>query len=331
MKYIMTVIMSCLLVSDGNTQINHVFAGGELFNHGIVDLSLNSKISWSTDRTNKPGYFSVIENGGFTGFSDAAHINGYVKKYGNSGFIFPVGNGKSLRTFEISASGNISDAFAVAWIDGDPSETIDPTEPSAGKHSIKSFAGAITQVSNVGQWDWQVGESENLGYGTTGTGTGLNIRLTIPDMRNFAEPSELRIVGWNGFQWIDLSGKPTATDNSEYSNLTGIMIAGISAVGIGKVTDEKNNTENSGFLLYPNPVINYDNINMRFKAEVSGKGQLIIHDAAGKLVFQKYTQYNTGVNILPIEVKHLANGTYYINLFGSSGEKIVTGKRFIKQ
>ena len=47
-------------------------------------------------------------------------------------------------------------------------------------------------------------------------------------MRSFAEPSELRIVGWNGLQWVDLSGKPTATGNTEYSNLTGIMIAGIS-------------------------------------------------------------------------------------------------------
>jgi hypothetical protein len=330
MKIIMTVVMSWILFI-GNTQVNYVVSGGELFNYGIVDLSLNSKISWSTDRSIKPGYFSVVENANFAGFSDAAHINGYVKKYGNTGFIFPVGNGKSLRAFEISSSENISDAFAVAWIEGDPSENIDPTDPGAGEHSIKSFAGSITQVSNVGQWDWQVGESESLGKGTTGNGNGLNIRVTIPDMRSFAEPSELRIVGWNGSQWIDLSGKPTATGNTEYSNITGSMIAGISAIGIGKVKDEYSYIENEGFLLYPNPVINYNNINARFRSIHTGTGQLLVYDAAGKLVIRKYVQYKWGINIISIEVKQLSNGTYYMNLFSAGGEKLFVGKRFIKQ
>ena len=330
MKVTITLILASLFIF-GNAQTNHVFSGAEMLNYGVVDLSLSTKIYWSTERSSKPGYFSVVENANFAGFSDAAHINGYVKKYGNSSFIFPVGNGKNLRALEISSPESTTDAYAVAWIEGDPSDSLDPTEPFSGKHPINSIAGEITQVSNVGQWDWQVGELENLGIGTTGNGSGLDIRITIPDMKHFGHASELRIVGWNGNQWIDLSGKATATGNTEYSNLTGTMIAGISAIAIGKVSNENIAEENSNFLLYPNPVVNYDDIHMRFKSIKSGTAQLIVFDGIGRRVIQKTVQYKTGINILPIEVKHLSNGTYYINLIGSSGEKIVTGKRFIKQ
>lgn len=330
MKSIITLVLG-FIIFNSNAQTNHVYAGGELLNYGIVDLSIINKTYWSTDRSNIPGYFSVMQNANFAGFSDAAHIDGYVKKYGNSSFIFPVGNGKSLRAFEISAPDKLTDAYAVAWIDGDPSENLDLTEPYAGKHSINSVKGDIIQVSNIGQWDWQTGEAENLGVGTTGDGKGINIRLTIPDLKNFAEPSALRIVGWNGTHWIDLSGTATATGNDEYSNITGTMIAGISAIGIGKVSSENNYADNASFLLYPNPVINYDNIHMRFKTTSSGTGQLIIYDAVGKQIIKKYIHYKADINLLAIDVKHLSNGIYYINLFGSSGEKIVSGKRFIKQ
>lgn len=328
MRVIVAIIFSCLTIG-GYTQINHVISGGEVINYGIVDLSLNSRIDWSTERSSNPGYFSVFENGDFIGFSNAVHINGYVKKFGNARFVFPVGNGNALRALEISPPEKITDAYAVAWIEGDPSDSLDLTAPNGGRHSIRSVAAPITHVSAIGQWDWQVGEAENLGAGTTGNGNGLNITLTLPDMRSFAEASALRMVGWNGFRWVDLSGRPTATGNIEYSKITGTMIAGITAIGIGKVADE--NMNRIGLLLYPNPVINYHNINIRFVTPDTGEGELFVYDAAGKLVIRQSIQYNTGVNIIPIEVQHLASGTYFINLFGSGGTKIFTGKRFVKQ
>lgn len=328
MKFIVTFIFCCLIV-DGYAQINHVISRGEFVNYGIVDLSLNGRINWSSERSKNPGYYSVVENGEFIGFSNTININGYVKKYGNSRFVFPIGNGNALRALEISSPVNITDAYATAWIEGDPSDSLDLTEPYSGRHSIRSVAAPITQVSAIGQWDWQVGEAENLGAGTTGNGNGLNITLTIPDLRSFGEASALRMVGWNGLQWVDLSGRPTATGNIEFSNITGTMIAGITAIGIGKVGDD--NTDRIGFSLYPNPVINYQNIYIRFVTPDIGEGQLFVYDAAGKLVIRQSIQYNTGVNIIPIEVKHLASGTYFINLFGSGGNKIFTGKRFVKQ
>ena len=223
-------------MSKGFAQANHVFSGGEALNFGIVDISLNPSVIWSSDRSDHPGYFSLIEEASYIGYSDLVNIDGYIKKYGNTSFIFPVGTGKDLRTLEISKPNDVSDAYATAWIEGDPSNNLDPTAPFAGKHSVFAITQKISAVSIVGQWDWQVGANNNLGKGTTGSGPGLIITVSMPDMSNFADASELRMVGWNGKNWVDLSGKPTASGNKENDKLSGTMISGISAIAIGRAT-----------------------------------------------------------------------------------------------
>ncbi len=228
--------MATLSALSGYTQGNHVFSGGELINVSVMDIPASGNITWATDRLSVPGYFSALNTAAFTGCSDAAHINGYVKKYGNSSFIFPVGTGNDIRTLGISSPLTATDAYATAWIGGNPGDMIDPTEPNAGLHSTLLFTSPIVAVSTAGQWDWQVGDAGNLGNGTTGTGEGLTITVSIPDMSSFANAANLRLVGWNGSSWIDLSGTATASGNTENSTLSGIMIPGITAVAVGSVS-----------------------------------------------------------------------------------------------
>lgn len=228
--------MATLSAISGYTQGNHVFSGGEAVNFSVMDIPASGISTWSTDRLSVPGYFSAVDTAAFTGCSDAANINGYIKKYGNNPFIFPVGNGNDLRTLEISSPIASTDAYATAWISGNPSDALDPTAPNAGAHSTLLFAAPIVAVSTAGQWDWQVGDAGNLGSGTTGNGNGLTITVSIPDMTSFANAVNLRLVGWNGAKWIDLSGAATATNNTENSTLSGTMIPGITAVAIGSVS-----------------------------------------------------------------------------------------------
>jgi hypothetical protein len=230
---ILSIILPALTM---HAQGTHVFSGGEFTNYAIVDIATAGGQTWSTDRAALPGYFSVINTASFTGCSDAANINGYIKKYGNNNFIFPVGNGSDLRTLEISSPATPSDAYATAWIAGDPGSNLDPTAPNAGPHTIFSVASPVVAVSPAGQWDWQVGDAGNLGITTTGTGAGLTVTVSIPDMTAFAATPNLRLVGWDGTQWIDLSGGPAATGNTENSTLSGTMKAGITAVAVGSVT-----------------------------------------------------------------------------------------------
>jgi hypothetical protein len=233
--YIKKVSIGCLMIFGfiylHAQSGNRVFTGGEFTNLGTIDLAAPGGQSWSTDRLATPGYFSATMGAIYTGASDAANINGYVKKYGNEAFTFPVGTGLDLRTLAISAPGAYTDVYATAWILGDPSGNLDPTGPNGGPHNISSMTPPINAVSNIGQWDWQTG----INLGATGNGAGLTVTASIPDMTTFAATSSLRLVGWNGSSWIDLSGAATASGNTENSSLTGTMVAGISAIGIGSI------------------------------------------------------------------------------------------------
>jgi Secretion system C-terminal sorting domain len=236
MRTFTCILVFILFATASFCQGNHVFSGGEAANFSIVDIPASGTATWSTDRTSTPGYFSIINTAAYTGCSDAANINGYIKKYGNNPFIFPVGSGNDLRTLEISSPLLTTDAYATAWIAGNPSNNLDHTAPNAGTHDVFAVAAPIIAVSTAGQWDWQVGEAGNLGSGTTGNGAGLTITVSIPDMTSFAVASSLRLVGWNGTNWIDLSGTATATGNTENSLLSGTMVPGITAVAIGTVS-----------------------------------------------------------------------------------------------
>jgi hypothetical protein len=235
MKLLLLFTFSVVGLAFGYAQSNRVFSGMEIFNYGILDISLNGSSTWTSERSSQPGYYCALENAIYIGYSDDSNIDGYIKKYGNTAFVFPVGNGKDLRTLEISKPNQLTDAYATAWIEGDPSRNLDPTTPYAGEHPVTAVEGNIIVVSKTGQWDWQVGEAANLSSTSTGNGAGLLLTVSIPDMTAFADADELRLVGWNGSSWVDLSAKPTATGNKEDSKLSGTMIAGISAIGIGKI------------------------------------------------------------------------------------------------
>lgn len=236
MKTSLIILLYFISLEKVVAQGNRVFSGAEIINYDIVDISVLNGLTWSTERAALPGYFSVMNSAVYTGCSDIENIDGYIKKYGNTSFIFPVGNGNDLRTLEISAPASGSDTYATAWIAGDPSLDLDPTAPGAGAHPVFAVTAPINLVSSVGQWDWQVGEASHLGNGTTGTGTGLTITVSIPDLTQFAPPTFLRLVGWNGTRWIDLSGTPTASGNKENSTLSGTMVADITAIAIGRTS-----------------------------------------------------------------------------------------------
>lgn len=236
MKYTTCTLLLMLTLAAANAQGNHVFSGAELVNFSVTDIAIRNGITWSTDRNSLPGYFSVVDTANYTGCTDAANIDGYIKKYGKGGFIFPVGNGKDLRTLEMSSPALTTDAYATAWILGDPGITADPTGPYAGTHPVNLVQSPLVMVSAIGQWDWQVGDAGNLGTGTTGTGAGLIITVSIPDMTHFAKAADLRLAGWNGIRWIDLSGHATTGSNIKNSSLTGIMQQGITAIAIASIS-----------------------------------------------------------------------------------------------
>lgn len=156
------------------------------------------------------------------GETDNQHVNGYVSKAGTTPFIFPVGDGIQLRTLTMEAPASISE-ISVAWFSGDPSVVTDPSDGTV--HSVTSVAAPITSVSPAGFWDWIV---------ESGSFTG-EVTVSLPDLGGAAAvASDLRLVGWDGTQWVAL-GTAGASGTAAGSALSGTLQAGITAIGIGSV------------------------------------------------------------------------------------------------
>ncbi len=165
-------------------------------------------------------------DGAFENPSNSNHINGYLGKRGNQSFTFPVGNGTALRSLQMSAPASITDHYTVAWLEGDPGIIPDPSNNNEF-HPITDVGNGISSVSKEGQWDW---------LAVSGNGSGLTIAATLPDMATYAASAgHLRLVGWDGSRWINLSENTGASGLAEGSTLNGTMQPGIAALGIGSV------------------------------------------------------------------------------------------------
>jgi tetrahydromethanopterin S-methyltransferase subunit F len=137
-----------------------------------------------------------------------------------------VGAGTDLRTLSISAPATSTDAYATAWIPGNPKTTPDPTNAGA-LHDTAAVSGIITKVAGIGQWDWQA---------LSGNGAGLTVTASMPDLSGFAPKERLRLVGWDNTtgKWVAL-GTSAPAANTENTLISGTMTAGIGAIGIGSI------------------------------------------------------------------------------------------------
>ena len=187
------------------------------FANGITTTVRNNTIAGSLKFAD-----NAIYSGGNT---DAQHVNGYVTKTGDDGFTFPVGDGTQLRTLTMAAPAAATDSVSVAWFTGNPSSIIDPSDGTT--HSTTSTGAPIQWVSPVGFWDW---------IPASGSFTN-SITVSIPDLSSAnVNAADLRLVGWNGVQWIPL-GTTGATGNTAGSVLSGTMQNGITAIGIGSISN----------------------------------------------------------------------------------------------
>lgn len=194
----------------GTTQIHpggHYGVYGTLvFNSGNLVTPRNV----STDNV----YFT--SGAAHSGASDASHVDGYVSKIGNTAFTFPVGNASDLRTLQISAPGNVAAHLSTAYM------------PDLGEGS-NTPSPSIARIFATGSWDW---------VAVTPSTTDLNVTTSIPDVSAWeATAANLRLVGWDGSQWLDLSASANASGVTENSTLSGIIPTGtaITQIAIGSI------------------------------------------------------------------------------------------------
>ncbi|MDR6197576.1 T9SS type A sorting domain-containing protein [Siphonobacter sp. SORGH_AS_0500] len=214
-----------LVLKNGASSLFNInnSAGANVYNQATFQNGITTTVR-STHQASALRFEASSSYSG--GSTDAQHVNGYVSKIGNTAFTFPVGSGSDIRTLAIAAPADAATHLSTAWFPGDPSTVTDPSDNAT--HSTSTVTGPITSVSTAGFWD----------FVKVAGSSSLDVTVSMPDLSGFAPASDLRLVGWNGSSWIDLSGNANASGNAENSTLSGTVPVGINitALAIGSIT-----------------------------------------------------------------------------------------------
>ncbi|MDR6809247.1 hypothetical protein J2Y45_006461, partial [Dyadobacter sp. BE34] len=164
-----------------------------------------------TDRTPLAAV-SFSESSKVTNISDNHHVDGYVKKYGASKFVFPVGQNGRYRPF--AAEGN---EVLGAYFGSNPGAA---TLPQGAPFSVSSRASSLSAVAAIEYWDVN-------GINPTRLTLTWNIASGIADLTG-GDLSMLTIAGWNSAtaRWENINSKVDEV------SVTGVA----SSLGVGSIT-----------------------------------------------------------------------------------------------
>ncbi len=131
-------------------------------------------------------YLNFVAGSSASAYSNASHVEGPVRKTGNSAFTFPVGNSGIYREITISAPGNVTDHFTAQYF---------KAAQSYGDYT--TFDPSFATLSSCEYWllDRTNGTSNvsvTLSWNTSECGTSY-----------ITDPSSLRVSRWNGSLWTD--------------------------------------------------------------------------------------------------------------------------------
>lgn len=311
-----------LIVSNGSAALFNISN-----DNGISisrQLTLNNGITTTVTSRHQNGAIRLADNATVVAtISGSRHVNGYVTKTGNDAFTFPLGNGSQLRSLQISAPSSVAATLTAAWLTGSPASVTDPSDGTTHPITGTALGGNIVGMYSGGSWDWI---SNNV-YTNT-----LTVTVLLPDLSGFANATALRLVGWNGRQWIPLNNASSASGNTEGSTLQGFISpdSSYTALGIGKISetgpvfsklDQTITTDvtQRNIIVFPNPT--------QHEVRVSGlqKNEAVkLFDMQGRLLLQKTG--NSGTLLLSLET--LAEGCYILRVDDRLGSPSVIKKIF---
>ena len=89
--------------------LNTENSSGITLNNNLHVSNVHTFINGIISTSATPNYLVYESGSSYTGSSDARHVNGWVKKLGNTAFTFPVGNGTYLREIAITTISAVSE------------------------------------------------------------------------------------------------------------------------------------------------------------------------------------------------------------------------------
>ncbi len=187
-----------------------------------------------TERTSPMGYLSFVGTATWINASNSAHVDGYVRSYKTSSFIFPIGDNGVYRPAGVSVASFTAPTDA-AYFAVNPTNAIttslkggnEPALPSGGPFNTSSLGTGISAIDNLEYWDINgtTPAKITLTWNTTsavGTLTGNSL-------------ANLTIVGWDGSKWVEVPSTFDATS----------VLGGSSTLTAGSITTDATITPNS--------------------------------------------------------------------------------------
>ncbi|GAB4134437.1 MAG: hypothetical protein OHK0045_23130 [Raineya sp.] len=195
--------------TGGNVSLNTTNAlvsGTATFTAGILNAS---------DATTARMEFLAGSN--YTGASAASHVQGWVRKVGNTAFTFPVGSGGVYAPAGISAPSNATHHFTARYFNTSP-------------HSLYNTGSLLSPLKNVSVCEyWQIDR-------TNGT-SNVNVTLSYDNPRSCLtpDPAGLVVARWNGAAWAS-EGQSAQTGTTASGTITSNVVTSFSPFTLGNIT-----------------------------------------------------------------------------------------------
>lgn len=162
---------------------------GFIINNNLSVGGVHTFINGILTTSATPNYMVYETGAAYSGDNDSRHINGWVKKYGNSDFIFPVGNAVYERGIALTGLTAVSE-FNIRHVAATPPNNINLLSPLVLVDTNEYWT--INKIS----------------------GGSANVVLTWDDSK-FPIPqvtiSNLRAAYYNGTKWTSIGGAYTGT------------------------------------------------------------------------------------------------------------------------
>ncbi|MBS1609491.1 MAG: T9SS type A sorting domain-containing protein [Bacteroidetes bacterium] len=173
--------------------------GSHVFTSGLITTSAT------------PNYLIYEAGSSYSGDNDSRHVNGWVKKFGNTSFVFPVGDATYERTIQLSSL-SASSEFNVSYKKPTPNalSVLSPliVMDAAEYWPVTKISGGTAKATL--NWD--------------------NSKVAFPNW----VLSGIVVAGYNGSLWTDQGGGGTATGNvMTTGSVTSSSMSSFNLVGFG--------------------------------------------------------------------------------------------------
>ncbi|MGA0560312.1 hypothetical protein ACO2Q8_26850 [Larkinella sp. VNQ87] len=234
---VLTVLTQFVHAQSGSFGSTYAHTGMEMAimgQHNFVTGSgtINAGIVGS-ERQPAIGFYSFVNpNGSWISASNTAFMDGYVRTYNTGPFTFPIGDNDKYRPAAVSASSAAAPTTA-AYYGVDPGLAT-TSDLKGGTYGILPGGSTAFPTTSKGAG---VGTVDNVEYWDIDGATPARITLTWDANTPIAamvgtDLSKLRIVGWDGTQWVEIPSTVDAgsldqtTSASAFTGPAGTVLAG---------------------------------------------------------------------------------------------------------